>query len=95
MRFLKLADLDPLDTGRKLNVLCTFNLRPVPTGNEILISFFTVRGTVTLINVIASSNIRKELFVLTLAPLFILHLRICGIFVVTRNCVYGKHKKKQ
>ena len=21
----------PVDTGRKLNVLCTFNLRPVPT----------------------------------------------------------------
>ena len=39
MRFLKLADLDPVDTGRKLNVLCTFNLRPVPTGNEILIYF--------------------------------------------------------
>ena len=24
--------LDPVDTGRKLNVLCTFNLRPVSTG---------------------------------------------------------------
>ena len=22
----------PVDTGRKLNVLCTFNLRPVSTG---------------------------------------------------------------
>ena len=24
----------PVDTGRKLNVLCTFNLRPVSTGYE-------------------------------------------------------------
>ena len=24
---------NPADTGRKLNVLCTFNLRPVSTGN--------------------------------------------------------------
>ena len=25
---------DPVDKGRKLNVLCTFNLRPVSTGEE-------------------------------------------------------------
>ena len=28
---------DPIDTGRKLNVLCTFTLRPVSTGNFIYI----------------------------------------------------------
>ena len=28
-QILDLTDNDPVDTGRKLNVLCTFNLRPV------------------------------------------------------------------
>ena len=29
-----------VDTGRKLNVLCTFTLRPVSTGNAILVIVF-------------------------------------------------------
>ena len=29
----------PVDTGRKLNVLCTFNLRPVSTGLSVLLLF--------------------------------------------------------
>ena len=28
----------PVDTGRKLNVLCTFNLRPVSTGLDFLLT---------------------------------------------------------
>ena len=30
------ADAVPVDTGRLLNVLCTFNLRPVSTGFELV-----------------------------------------------------------
>ena len=29
---IKIKFYTPLNTGRKLNVLCTFNLRPVPRG---------------------------------------------------------------
>ena len=29
---------NPVDTGRKLNVLCKFNLRPVSTGNALTLS---------------------------------------------------------
>ena len=31
-RMVKPMKTFPVDTGRKLNVLCTFNLRPVSTG---------------------------------------------------------------
>ena len=31
--------IQPVDTGRKLNVLCTFNLRPASTGNVIKINY--------------------------------------------------------
>ena len=33
----------PVDTVRKLNVLCTFNLRPVSTGYAIKIKLFVAR----------------------------------------------------
>ena len=33
----------PVDTVRKLNVLCTFNLRPVSTGSAIKIKLFVAR----------------------------------------------------
>ena len=37
MIFLKKCSaLDPMDTGQKLNVLCTFNLRPVSTGRQVI-----------------------------------------------------------
>ena len=32
--------LFPVDTGRKLNVLCTFNVRPVSTGLLQLVAVF-------------------------------------------------------
>ena len=38
----------PVDTGRKLNVLCTFNLRPVSNGARLFIESSSIgrgRGT--------------------------------------------------
>ena len=32
--------INPVDTGRKLNVLCTFNLRPVSTGKASFYRYF-------------------------------------------------------
>ena len=35
IELLGYVNITPVDTGRKLNVLCTFNLRPVSTGTSI------------------------------------------------------------
>ena len=46
----KLSNTDPVDTGRPgrlLNVLCTFNLRPVPTGEADFKKAFLIKKVCT------------------------------------------------
>ena len=44
---IRIANGHPVDTGRLLNVLCTFNLRPVSTGyNHVA----TIGSTIRLAN---------------------------------------------
>ena len=52
--------INPIDTGRKLNVLCTFNLRPVSTGKSFSSKYDQIRSFLWILSHLLEKSLMED-----------------------------------